>query len=146
MPRFSRRALPYRGHDDHQESPGAGPPRRPHERTCAGCGRSCLGRITPNLKGKMGHGTDLMNCNRHEAPLLQVCLEVTSSRPLQSCKLFFRIVITRIWVDPKHDIDLVTRDFHALDQRPDKVAFAHSPPSLGRRGVFGGKVLQPANN
>jgi hypothetical protein len=32
----------------------------------------------PQHQRQMGHGTDLMNRNRHEAPLLQVFLEVSS--------------------------------------------------------------------
>src|SRR4029450_2739301 len=32
--------------------------------------------------------------------------------PTKLQTFFFGIVITRIWVDPKHDIDLVTCDFH----------------------------------
>ena len=32
----------------------------------------------PQHQRQMGHGTDLLNRNRHEAPLLQVLLEVAS--------------------------------------------------------------------
>src|SRR6516165_5781811 len=69
-----------------------------------------------------------------------------TSPPTKLQTFFFGIVITRIWVDPKHDIDLVTRDFHSLDQRPDKVAFARPVRRLQAVVEFSGKVLQPANN
>src|SRR5262249_58569680 len=68
------------------------------------------------------------------------------SPPTKLQTFFFRIVITRIWVDPKHDIDLVTCDFHPLDQRPDKVAFARPVRRLQPVVEFDGKVLQPSNN
>src|SRR2546422_5230343 len=69
-----------------------------------------------------------------------------SSPPTKLQTFFFGIVITRIRVDPKHDIDLVTRDFHPLDQRPDEVALARPVSRLQPVVEFGGKVLQPANN
>jgi hypothetical protein len=59
---------------------------------------------------------------------------------------FFGIVITRIWVDPKHNVHLVARDFHPLDQRPNEVPFARPIGGLQTVVEFGGKVLQPANN
>src|SRR5215467_8205558 len=46
------------------------------------------------------------------------------SLPTKLPTFFFGIVITWIWVDPKHDIDLITRDFHPLDQCPDEIALA----------------------
>src|SRR5215467_9664427 len=46
------------------------------------------------------------------------------SLPTKLPTFFFGIVITWIWVDPKHDIDLITRDFHPLDQCPDEMALA----------------------
>src|SRR4029434_1115622 len=46
--------------------------------------------------------------------------------PTKLQTFFFGIVITRIWVDPKHNMDLVTRDFHPLYHRPDHVAVALS--------------------
>src|SRR5262245_22708226 len=68
------------------------------------------------------------------------------SPPTKLQTFFFGVVITRIWVDPKHDIDRVTRDFHSLDQRPDKVAFARPVRRLQVVVEFGSKVLQPAKN
>src|SRR5262244_664632 len=68
------------------------------------------------------------------------------SPPTKLQTFFFGRVITRIWVDPKHDIDLITRDFHPLDQRPDEVAFARPVGGLQAGVEFGGKVLQTANN
>src|SRR5215831_3871248 len=68
------------------------------------------------------------------------------SPPTKLQTFFFGIVITWIWVDPKHDIDLVTRDFHPLDQRSDEVALARPIGGLQTVVEFGGKVLQPANN
>src|SRR4029077_10651861 len=68
------------------------------------------------------------------------------SPPTKLQTFFFRIVITRIWVDPKHDIDLVRRDFHSLDQRPDEVALARPVRRLQPVVEFGSKVLQAANN
>src|SRR5215475_4087584 len=68
------------------------------------------------------------------------------SPPTKLQTFFFGIVITRIWVDPKYDIDLVTRDFHSLDERPDKVAFARPVRRLQPVVEFGGQVLQAANN
>src|SRR5262249_47986404 len=68
------------------------------------------------------------------------------SPPTKLQTFFFGIVITRIWVDSKYDIDLVTRDFHPLDQRPDEVALARPIGGLQAVVEFGRKVLQPANN
>src|SRR5215471_11472685 len=56
-----------------------------------------------------------------------------SLSPYKVANFFFGIVITWIWIDPKHEIDLVTRDFHPLDQRPDEVPFAR--PIGGRQAV-----------
>jgi hypothetical protein len=68
------------------------------------------------------------------------------SPPTQWQPFFFGIVITRIRVDPKHAIDLVTRDFHPLAQRPDEVALARPGGRLQPVVESGGKVLQPADN
>src|SRR5262249_27996381 len=68
------------------------------------------------------------------------------SPPTKLQTFFFGIVITRIWVDSKYDIDLVTRDFHPLDQRPDEVALARPIGGLQAVVECGRKVLQPANN
>src|SRR5215467_8776487 len=54
--------------------------------------------------------------------------------------------ITRIRVDPKHDVDLVVRYFHPLDQRPDEVALARPVRGLQPVVEFGSKILQAANN
>src|SRR5262249_23631351 len=67
------------------------------------------------------------------------------SPPTKLQTFFFGIVITRIWVDSKYDIDLVTRDFHPLDQRPHEVALARPIGGLQAVVAFGRKVLQPAN-
>src|SRR5215471_11587897 len=69
-----------------------------------------------------------------------------SSLPTKLPTFFFGIVITWIWVDPKHDIDFVTRDFHSLHQCPDEGAFARPVGGLQAVVEFGGKVLQPTNN
>src|SRR5215470_19025873 len=69
-----------------------------------------------------------------------------ASPPTKLQTFFFGIVITWIWVDPKHDIDFVTRDFHSLHQCPDEGAFARPVGGLQAVVEFGGKVLQPANN
>src|SRR4029453_5040443 len=68
------------------------------------------------------------------------------SPPTQWQPFFFGIVITRIRVDPKHAIDLVTRDFPPLAQRPDEVALARPGGRLQPVVESGGKVLQPADN
>src|SRR5215467_2452180 len=68
------------------------------------------------------------------------------SPPTKLQTFFFGIVITWIWVDPKHDIDLVTRDFHPLDQRSDEVALARPIGGLQTVVEFSDKVLQPTNN
>src|SRR5262249_51228187 len=68
------------------------------------------------------------------------------SPPTKLQTFFFGIVITRIWVDPKHDIDLVTCDFDPLDQRPDEVALARPVGSLQAIVELRRKVFQPANN
>src|SRR5262249_33189853 len=68
------------------------------------------------------------------------------SPPTKLQTFFFGIVITRIWVDPKHDVHLVARDFHPLDQRPDEVALARPVSRLQPVVEFGGEVLQAANN
>ena len=41
--------------------------------------------------------------------------------PYNVANFFFGIVITRIWVDPKHNVHLIASDFHPLHQRPDEV-------------------------
>src|SRR6516165_7732785 len=46
------------------------------------------------------------------------------SPPTKLQTFFFGIVITWIWVDPKHDIDLIPSHFHPLHQRSDQVPFA----------------------
>ena len=46
----------------------------------------------PEHQWQMGHGIDRLNRNRHEAPLLQVLLEVASIHFLQSCKLADRVL------------------------------------------------------
>src|SRR5262244_2381954 len=68
------------------------------------------------------------------------------SPPTKLQTFFFRIVITRIWVDAKHDIDLVTCDFHPLDQRPDEVALARPVGRLQAIVEFRRKVFQTAKN
>src|SRR5215471_13451395 len=68
------------------------------------------------------------------------------SPPTKLQTFFFGVVITRIRVDPKHDIDLVVRHFHPLDQRPDEVALARPVRRLQPVVEFGSKVLQAANN
>src|SRR5215471_20568321 len=69
-----------------------------------------------------------------------------ASPPTKLPTFFFGIVLTRIWVDPKHNVHLVARDFHPLDQRPKEVPFAHPIGGLQSVVEFGGTVLQPANN
>src|SRR5215831_13281550 len=68
------------------------------------------------------------------------------SPPTKLQTFFFGIVITRIWVDPKHDIDVVPGHFHPLDQCPDKIALARPIGGLQAVVEFDRKVLQPANN
>src|SRR5215471_1920811 len=68
------------------------------------------------------------------------------SPPTKLQTFFFGLVITLIWVDPKHNVHFVACDFHPLDQRPDEVAFACPIGSLQAVVEFGGKVLQAANN
>ena len=36
---------------------------------------------------------------------------------------FFEIRVSKVRIDPKHDIDLILRHFHPLDQRTDQVPF-----------------------
>ena len=55
---------------------------------------------------------------------------ITPPTKLQT--FFFGIRISRVRIDPKHDIDLILRHFHPLDQRTDQVPFARPvgcPPS-----------------
>src|SRR5215475_6211273 len=61
-----------------------------------------------------------------------------TSPPTKLQTFFFGVVITRIWIDPKYDIDLVTRDFHPLDQRADEVALARPVRRLQPVVEFGG--------
>src|SRR5262245_42580284 len=68
------------------------------------------------------------------------------SPPTKLQTFFFGIVITWIWVDPKHDIDFVTRDFDPLDQRPDEVALARPVGGLQAVAECGGKILQTADD
>src|SRR5215510_769240 len=68
------------------------------------------------------------------------------SPPTKLQTFFFGIVITWIWGDPKHDIDLVARDFHPLDQRPDEVPLARPVGGFQAILEFGHKVFQTANN
>ena len=73
---------PYRGHDGHPESPGATPPPHGHTRGYGGVRRAegidershVELAYYPQHQRQVGHGTDLMNRDRHEAPLLQVLL------------------------------------------------------------------------
>src|SRR5262249_43773905 len=69
-----------------------------------------------------------------------------SSLPTKLPTFFFGIVITWIWVDPKHDIDLITRDFHPLDQCPDEIALARPIGRLQAIMECGREVLETANN
>jgi hypothetical protein len=69
-----------------------------------------------------------------------------ASPPTQWQPFFFGIVITRIRVDPKHAIALVTRDFHPRAQRPDAVALARPVRRLPPGVESGGTVLQPADH
>src|SRR5215471_9722093 len=69
-----------------------------------------------------------------------------ASPPTKLPTFFFGIVITRIWVDPKHDIDLVARHFPPLAQRPDKVALARPVSGLQAVMECGRTVCQTANN
>ena len=58
---------------------------------------------------------------------------ITPPTKLQT--FFFGVRITRIRIDPKHDIDVIPGHFHPLDQGADEVAFASSSrPPLSRRG------------
>src|SRR5262245_38179455 len=68
------------------------------------------------------------------------------SPPTKLPTFFFGIVITWIWVDPKHDIDLITRDFHPLDQCPDEIALARPIGRLQAIMECGREVLETANN
>ena len=69
-----------------------------------------------------------------------------TSPPTKWQTFFFGIIITRIRVDPKHDMDCVTRHFYPLDQRSDEGAFARPVGHLHPVVQLGGTVLQPANN
>src|SRR5262249_12336378 len=70
----------------------------------------------------------------------------TISPPTKLPTFFFGSVITRIRVDPKHNVHLVARDFHPLHQRPDEVPLARPVGGLQAIMEFGSKVLQMAND
>src|SRR5215468_7721603 len=66
--------------------------------------------------------------------------------PTKLQTFFFGIVITLIWVDPKHNIDVALSHFHPLDQCPDEVALARPVGRLQAIMEFGREVLETANN
>src|SRR5215470_18076074 len=66
--------------------------------------------------------------------------------PTKLPTFFFGIVITLIWVDPKHNIDVALSHFHPLDQCPDEVALARPVGRLQAILEFGREVLETANN
>jgi hypothetical protein len=77
---------PSRGHDGHPESPGARPPPQTTRQDMGGVRRAegiderrhVERAYHPEHQRQVGHGTDLLNHDRHEAPLLQVFSEVAS--------------------------------------------------------------------
>src|SRR6266478_2551895 len=69
---------------------------------------------------------------------------ITPPTKLQT--FFFGIRVSKVRIDPKHDIDLILRHFHPLDQRTDQVPFPCPVGFLQARVDFGGKVFQTANN
>src|SRR5215475_4774453 len=69
-----------------------------------------------------------------------------TSPPTKLQTFFFGSVITRIWVDPKHNIDVALSHFHPLDQCPDEVALARPVGRLQAILEFGREVLETANN
>ena len=62
--------------------------------------------------------------------------------PTKLQTFFFGVGITRVRIDPKHDIDVVPGHFHPLDQRPDEVPLARPVGSLQALVEFGGKIFQ----
>ncbi len=74
-------------------------------------------------------------CSRPSRVRLAKTGETTPPTKLQT--FFFGIRISKVRIDPKHDIDLILRDFHPLDQRPDQVPLTcpvGCPPS--HRGLW----------
>ena len=64
------------------------------------------------------------------------------SPPTKLQTFFFGVRITRVRIDPKHDIDIIPGHFHSLDQRPDEVPLARPVGGLQAVVEFSGKVLQ----
>ena len=48
-----------------------------------------------------------------------------STPPTKLQTFFFRVGLFRVRVDPKDDIDLISRHFYPPHQGPDEVALAH---------------------
>src|SRR5215475_11029254 len=69
-----------------------------------------------------------------------------ASPPTKLQTFFFGIVITRIWIDPKHNIDVIPGHFYPLDQRPDEIALARPVGGLQAAVEFGRKIFETTNN
>jgi hypothetical protein len=59
---------------------------------------------------------------------------------------FFGIRIARVWIDPKHDIDVILRHFHPLHQGADSVAFAFPVGRCSAVMHLRGEVFQASKN
>jgi hypothetical protein len=59
---------------------------------------------------------------------------------------FFGVCISRVRIDPKHNIDVIPGHFHPLHQGPDEVPLARPVGGLQAIVEFGGKVFQTAND
>ncbi len=70
--------------------------------------------------------------------------EATPPTKLQT--FFFGIRVSKVRIDPKHDIDLILRHFHPLDQRTAQVPFTCPVGFLQAMEDFGSKVFQTSNN
>ena len=66
--------------------------------------------------------------------------------PTKLQTFFFGVHITRVRIDPKHNIDVIPGHVHPLDQRPDEGALAHPVGGLQAAVEFGRKIFETANN
>src|SRR5262245_56318149 len=65
----------------------------------------------------------------------------THTPPTKLQTFFFGVRIARVWIDPKHDVDLIPSHFHPFHQSTDQVPFASPIGFLQAIVDFGGKVF-----
>ena len=66
--------------------------------------------------------------------------------PTKLPTFFFGVRIARVWIDSKHDVDLIPSHFHPLHQSTDPVPFAGPMGCLQAIVDFGGQVFEASHN